>query len=122
MISESDGVMELGRISQVELYKQFAESSIWLYPTEFYEISCINAMTAQAMGCIPVCTPVGALNETVNSKYGFKSDMNRITDETIYLLSNQKELDKRRIKMSEWAKNKFNASKLAKEWDEQFNG
>ncbi|MCR4285331.1 MAG: glycosyltransferase, partial [Candidatus Kaiserbacteria bacterium] len=48
------GVREVGRVSQNELYKAFKESSIWIYPTAFYEISCINAMTAQAMGCVPV--------------------------------------------------------------------
>ena len=121
-ISESDGVTELGRISQADLYNEFAQSSIWFYPTEFYEISCINAMTAQAMGCIPVCTPMAALNETVNSKFGFKSDLSRIQDTVIYLLKHQEELSSRRIPMMDWAKNKFNAKKLAKEWDNEFNG
>jgi len=121
MISETEGVTELGRISQTELYKQFAESSIWCYPTEFYEIFCINGATAQAMGCVPVCTPMAALNEIVNNKYGFKTDINNIADEVIYLLKHQKELDKRREPMMKWARDQFSAEKLAQEWDLHFN-
>lgn len=119
MISQSEGVQELGRVTQVELYKQFKQSGVWFYPTEFYEISCINAMTAQAMGTIPVCTPFAALNETVNTKLGAKYTLDRITDGLIEVLSNNQ--DKRRKKLSKWARDKFDIDSLAKEWDTFFN-
>lgn len=121
MIAKSDGVRELGRTSQNELYKEFKESSLWVYPTEFQEISCITAMTAQAMGAVPVCTPFAALNETVNSKYGVKAEMDKIADSIVFLLKNQKELEKRREPMMEWARGQFDIGILAKEWDEVFH-
>ncbi len=102
LIAKSEGVQELGRISQNELYKEFGESSIWFYPTEFYEISCINAMTAQAMGAVPVCTPEAALKETVSSEYGMKVQLSDMADAAIHMLKNQEELDKRREPMMEW--------------------
>lgn len=120
-IANTPGAYELGRVSQNELYKHFAESSIWLYPTEFTEISCITAMTAQAMGAVPVCTPVAALNETVNSRYGVKTDLDKIADSVIYLLKNQEELERRRNLMVPWAIEQFDIEQLAKEWDEFFN-
>ena len=121
-IGNSDGVQELGRVSQNDLYKEFAQSSVWFYPTEFYEISCINAMSAQALGCVPVCTPHAALNETVSTKYGVKIELARIADALIYLLKDPKELDRRREPMSKWARKAFDMAKLAKEWDREFNG
>lgn len=121
-IASSKGVTEIGKVSQNDLYKEFAQSSIWYYPTKFYEISCINAMTAQALGCVPLCTPYAALNETVSTEYGIKIPLNQITDALIYYLKNLEELDKRRKPMMEWARKAFDIKLLAKEWDEQFNG
>lgn len=121
-IAKLDGVRELGRISQDELYKKFAEASIWAYPTKFTEISCITAMQAQALGAVPVCTPVAALNETVNSKYGgIKTELSGFVDSVVYLLKNQEELEQRREKMMKWAREEYSIESLAKEWDTFFN-
>jgi glycosyltransferase involved in cell wall biosynthesis len=122
MVSQLPGVRELGRISQNELYKKFKEASIWAYPTEFTEISCITAMQAQALGAVPVCTPVAALNETVNSKFGgIKIEMNNFADSVVYLLQHQEELEERREDMIEWARKEYDIKTLAKEWDTFFN-
>lgn len=115
------GVREVGRVSQNELYKAFSEASIWIYPTQFYEISCINAITAQATGCVPVCTPYAALNETVNGDFGIKAELPEIVDACNYLLSDLKGLESRRKPMMKWAREQFSMSKLAKEWDTYFN-
>lgn len=121
LIAKSKDVYELGRISQNELYKKFAESALWVYPTEFYEISCINAMTAQAMGAVPVCTPYAALKEAVNSKTAYKVELDKIADATIYALTHQEELEEKRTKGKKWAREKFDMDSLAKEWDEYLN-
>lgn len=65
-----EGVHEGGRIDHHAIAKEMASSSLWVYPTEFIETSCITAMKAQALGCIPVTTDVGALSETV--RHGVK--------------------------------------------------
>lgn len=114
-----EGVFELGRIPQHELYKQFAESSIWLYPTAFYEISCVNAMTAQAMGTIPVVTPYAALNETV--QYGYKLPRENTLDAIKLIYEKPEKHEKMRKEMKEWARETFDIDSLAQEWDKFFN-
>lgn len=114
------GVTEVGRVSQNELYRAFGEAGFWLYPTEFYEISCINAMTAQAMGCIPICTNLAALKETVG-EYGYKLELSEILEASIYLSGLGEELNEKRIKMIEWAREKYDMTTLAKEWSNYFS-
>lgn len=121
LIAKTPNVRELGRISQDELYKEFAESAIWFYPTEFYEISCITAMQAHALGAVPVCTPVAALKETVNGRYSFKTDMNQIADAVVYAFKHQDELEEKRKAGIEWARDEYNIDTLAQEWDTFFN-
>jgi glycosyltransferase involved in cell wall biosynthesis len=116
LIRNADGVTDEGRVSQNQQYKDFAESGVWLYPTEFYEISCITAMFSQALGCVPVCTPHAALVETVGD-YGMKVPLSDICDATIEVLKDQKGTEKRRKPMMEWARQEYNMKDLAKSWD-----
>jgi len=62
---DQPGVVWRGRLNQSDLAKLYQESYAWLYPTSFTEVSCISAMEAMAGGCVPVCSEVGALKETV---------------------------------------------------------
>jgi glycosyltransferase involved in cell wall biosynthesis len=62
---ETAGVVYHGRVPQRELAEAFLASKVWAYPTAFTETSCITAIEAQAAGCVPVTTHVGALSETV---------------------------------------------------------
>lgn len=63
-LATTEGVFTHGRVGQVELARAFLNSHLWLYPTEFPEISCITAMEAQAAGCKIVTTRFAALPET----------------------------------------------------------
>lgn len=65
---EKEGVVYHGRVGQRELAEAFAASSLWPYPTNFHETSCITAMEAQVSGCVPVTSKLAALAETV--RYG----------------------------------------------------
>lgn len=53
-----------GRIPHAELQSLLLRSSALLYPTGFPEISCMTAIEAQACGCVPIVSDVGALPET----------------------------------------------------------
>ena len=58
------GVHYHGRAGQAEVARSYAQSQLWLYPTDFLEVSCITAMEAQAAGCKVVATRCGVLPET----------------------------------------------------------
>ena len=59
------GVRYRGRLGQAEMARTYMESSLWIYPTQFQETSCIVAMEAQAAGVYPIVSDAGALPETV---------------------------------------------------------
>lgn len=58
-----------GRVGWDELARELCSAGVWLYPTRFYEISCMSAMEAQAAGCIPRATDCAALRETLSDFY-----------------------------------------------------
>lgn len=122
MIASTEGVQELGRVSQNDHYMLAAESSILFYPSEFYEISFIGGMVAQAQGAVPITTPHAAMNETISTKYGIKVELPKIADCLIYYLKHPKELEKRRTPMMKWARDRFNMKSLALDWNNIFNG
>jgi len=77
------GVVSHGRVGQAELAKAYLGASMWLYPTNFHEVSCITAMEAQAAMALPITTKLGALIETVkfgclidppNSRAGYREE------------------------------------------------
>ena len=63
-LQSTPGVHYHGRAGQAEVARSYAQSQLWLYPTDFLEVSCITAMEAQAAGCKVVATRCGALPET----------------------------------------------------------
>ena len=119
---QQEGTHEGGRIGHNEIAKEMASSDLWVYPTEFREISCISAMKSQALGCIPVCTDVAALKETVQR--GIKLPQqdiytnSTVQEEFISALGKARELD--RIEMRENAK-QFSWEKVADQWDKEFS-
>jgi len=122
------GVKDHGRITHDEIAKKYLEATVWVYPTEFTEISCITGMKAQAAGCIPVTTTVAALNETV--QHGVKLDFKDIytnkraqkqwVDSVVYILQNPWKQEEIRESMIPWAKKKFSWDKVAQQWHQEF--
>lgn len=66
-IAETPQVVNRGRLPQDELATLYSESWLWLYPTNFLEVSCISAMEAMAAGAVPVTSAAGALKETIDT-------------------------------------------------------
>jgi glycosyltransferase involved in cell wall biosynthesis len=64
------GIESLGHLTHAEVAKLYQRASILAYPTEFVEIDCISVRKAQACGCVPVTTDVGALADSV--QFGIK--------------------------------------------------
>lgn len=58
------GIRERGMVSHEQIAREFMRASAWVYPTDFTETFCSNAVKARAAGCVPVTTGLAALNET----------------------------------------------------------
>ena len=66
LIRQTNGVYFHGRVTQNQLYQEWLKSGLWVYRTDFQETSCITSMEAQALGAIPIVSPVAALDENVH--------------------------------------------------------
>lgn len=82
----NDGVRFMGRVPPAQLAEEMSRAGVWLLPSwdtvngEFWEVSCIGAMEAQAAGCRVIATELGALPETVG-KAGLLIDTEPTTEE-----------------------------------------
>lgn len=132
---EESGIVNRGRVTQEEVAKMYARANVMLYPTEFAEIDCITVKKAQGLGCVPVVTDFGALDESVqhgikvhSSKtkdnwsrpYQFhfeveeESMKQELVDGVVKLLRTQ---ITDRKEMKDWAK-KFEWNKISKQWED----
>lgn len=73
-------VINRGRVGWEEIAKELKEAAIWLYPTNFDEISCVSAMEAMAAGCLCVSTDYAALAETLKGYTGWYKLPQKETD------------------------------------------
>ena len=113
-----------GRVGHQELAAAFLQSGFWLYPTYFNEISCITAMKAQAAGCWPVTTDLGALPETVLEGTRVSGDIHDpgVMEQWIQAVFHAVDTVTRedRDRMRKKALETFSWSSLAVQWDEKF--
>lgn len=58
-----------GKVSQKELAQELLTAELWLYPTSFTEVFCINAVEAMAAGCSLVTSRCGALPEVIGDTF-----------------------------------------------------
>lgn len=65
LLSAMPGCTLHGSVLQKDLAREFMKSSVFVYPSNFEETSCISAMEAMAGGCAVVTSDLGALKETV---------------------------------------------------------
>ena len=62
---DQEGMFWHDKLPQRELYLEWMKAGIWLYPTSFTETSCITCMEAQALGAVPLTSPLWALESNV---------------------------------------------------------
>lgn len=75
---KESGIESLGRLSQQECADWYMKGRILAYPSDFYEISCISVIKAQAAGCKPITTDFAAMKESNIS--GIKVHTDRTTE------------------------------------------
>lgn len=63
---DQEGVTYMGHLSQEDLAKEYLESKVWAYPSNFPETFCITALEAMAGGCNCIATDQGALPDTLD--------------------------------------------------------
>lgn len=122
---ESLGVKHVGRVNPNELARLFKSSGVWTFPTWFSETSCISGMEAQAAGCIPVTSPIAALNETVGDRgkmvYGdwlSKEYQEEFVKQTVNVMLHTTDED--RIKLINYACSNFPWKEVSMQWDNLF--
>jgi len=115
---DSLGVKLHGRIGHKALAQELQSSSVLIYPTKFPEISCMAVLEAQAAGCIPVTSDMGALKES--NKHGILIPASAKEDvyvSTIHgIFSKGADLDTHRTEMSKDILSRYDFDALASEW------
>jgi len=122
-----------GMVGQDQLAKAFARAGVWAYPTETPETSCITAMKALAMGCLPVTTGYGALRETLGGRdLGPVHPSARISRNRWRKRKFLKSLVQamrdggsqashaRRLGWADWARRTYSWSSVAEDWTRMF--
>lgn len=125
---DQPGVYFKGRIGQKQLMREWMRSGIYLYITDFFETSHISGMEAQAMGAIPVFSPIFAQLE--NIKYGIgiegKSDdpltIARASAEIVRIATQPDLQDQIRPEMMAWARKRFNWDNFVIQWELEAQG
>jgi glycosyltransferase involved in cell wall biosynthesis len=126
--SQKPNVFYHGRVPQTELYRQWLQTGVWLYQTNFFETSCITCMEAQALGAIPITRPYGALRN--NIKYGIfiqgdaYSELNkaRYMTELINVANSPEYQNSIREQMMYDARIQFNWERIVDQWDSVLEG
>jgi glycosyltransferase involved in cell wall biosynthesis/phospholipid N-methyltransferase len=118
VLAKSKGIINHGNLLKAGFYKLLNKCKYMIYPTDFPEISCINAIEAQANGCLVITTDDFALSETVKSNTKIKIS-NTYEQEFLELLTNYK--DQIYDQEIEFAKKsiekKYSWKGIAKEWN-----
>jgi glycosyltransferase involved in cell wall biosynthesis/2-polyprenyl-3-methyl-5-hydroxy-6-metoxy-1,4-benzoquinol methylase len=120
-------IKHLGALNKEDLYKEYQKATLYAYPTDFEEISCITAMECMANGLPIVGSKLAALPETLDEKCSALIEGNSKTPEyhekfiaTIQrLLKEENWQEEMRQAGIERAK-EFHLSKLAEEWESHF--
>ena len=126
---DQKGVTFHGMVGQDRLADGFARAGVWVYPTETPETSCITAMKALAMGCLPVTSGYGALGETLGGRdLGPVHPTKPISTSTwrrwmfrrrvieAMKRGGSPELTGKRLAWSQWARERYSWADIAGDW------
>lgn len=110
-----------GRVTQDQLYREWLKTGLWVYRTDFRETSCITSMEAQALGAIPIVSPVAALDENVHFGEAIRGDaedelVGAAFAQAIVKWSNPKKQDEVRRGMMAYIRKRFDWEVFVSQW------
>lgn len=136
LIKNTPGFTDVGRLNQTEVNKLYKKADIFIYPTRFPEIDCISLSKSLYFGCIPICTPSGAIAEKlgsdnqyaklVNNQIDYSledgTEFNNFVKYIIYTLKlNSESKLIQRQKISKRANELYNWEFITKKWIDKFD-
>lgn len=122
LLSTSKNIIDHGTLSKQEYYNLLNKCAYMIYPTDCQgETSCINAMEAQASGCLVMTTDDYALAETVKSDTRIPIS-HSYDDEFLSLFDKYKDdvYEQEILKAKELIQ-PYEWSNVAKSWDEKLD-
>ncbi len=118
------GIVNHGRTGQPALIQEWLKSGIWCHPSSFTETSCITCMDAQALGAIPITTPVWAISENVEHGVFIEGDpyqeeltRARYVLELVKLAADPIRQGAIRETMMPWALDRFGWERYVDQWE-----
>jgi len=121
VLLKSKNIVNHGNLLKSDFYKLLNKCKYMIYPTDFPEISCINAIEAQANGCLVITTDDFALSETIksNTKVKISEDYNK---EFLGLLNSYKNKTYDfEVKFAKDLIEEYSWTKIAKKWNDTIN-
>jgi len=128
------GVTFHGMVGQDRLAEAFARAGVWAYPTECRETSCITAMKALAMGCLPVTSGYGVLGETLGGRDLGPTHPERLIGRSRWRLrrylgrlvfaleaGERDEWRARRLEWASWARARYSWQEIVEDWSHLFD-
>lgn len=122
ILRHQKGIRILNMVNPAQLAQAYLSAGVWAYPTDFTETCCTNALEARSAGCVPVCPPLAALNETARCDQAFLTvgrDNKAFDDEFVeacYVANKVSEKD--REAMADEAIAKYRVEALVPKWKE----
>ena len=119
-------IKHAGHLTKNELYALYQESTAFVYPTMFYETSCITAMESQACGLPMITTNRGALPETlcneanilIDGPTNTKEYVDKFVDSVFQIIEEgESEVRKEKMKKKIWD---YDWDRIAEKWEANF--
>ena len=126
---DQPGVTWHGRVDQPTLSREWLNTGLWCYQTNFRETSSITSMEAQALGAVPIYNPIWALKHNVmaglmlrGDAYGDPLVRARYVNAMVSLSRNPGLQDQIRGPMMANARTRFNWERVVDQWEAWLRG
>ena len=124
VIEITKNVVNHGQLNKKDYYSLLDKCGYMLYPTEFPEISCINAIEAQALGTMVITTDAFALKETVKTdtlipNTNIKEYVNSFV-EKVYQAQDEDYFMQQTMMAKDKVSTEYQWRNIAKEWHQHF--